>query len=437
MHLKKLLIIGLFAFPGLQSVYAQQDTMYFVKQGILVNKQAISASEVDSIILYNPGNVMSAITDTLYFIKNGIVINKQAINSAIDSLIFYPPPELNSSVSVLIDNNSVWKDENGLEIKAQGGCILKDGLTFHWIGPQFEPGYRFIAVNHYISTDLKNWIKLTPLLTPLSPGMADISVNSSTWVGRPCVLKRAENDYVMWVELGKLSTSSFRNRYAVFESVNIGGPWTFVRQYESLPDRTGTQRGLGDLSAYHDASTGNAYILYTFDRDQTNGFQSITKLSDDFRSIESIVAEFRKTQGSCYEAAAIFKRGATYYYIMSETRGWQPSDTWYRTSDTLGPETGWSTISMAKRDPYPGTRSYFTQHDFVLPLQGTDGTTFIFCGDRWSVYAGNDYGNQAGRQAWFPLKFDDHGIITICGPDFEENGGDWILNVDKGTWSKP
>lgn len=436
-YLTKTLIISLTILLGFQPLFAQQDTMYFVKQGIVVNKQAIHATAIDSMVFYNPGINMPEVTDTIYFTKNGIVVNKQAIDLSIDSVVFYPSPVPNPGVTVLIDNNSVWNDVNGSEIKAQGGCIIQDGMTFHWIGPEFEPGYRFIAVNHYISSDLKNWEKLAPILTPGSPGMEEISVNASTWVGRPNILKHAENDYVMWVELGKLSTSSYRNRYAVFEATDIAGPWTFVHQYESLPDRTNTERGLGDLGAYYDASTGNAYILYTFDRDQTNGFQSITKLSDDFRSIGSIVAEFRKTQGSCYEAASIFKRGAKYYYTMSETRGWQPSNTWYRTSDTIGPETGWSTISMAKRDPYPGTKSYYTQHDFILPVQGISDTTYIYFGDRWSVYSGNDYGNQTGRQAWFPLKFDETGIMTICGPDFEGNGGDWLLNVTEGNWSIP
>jgi hypothetical protein len=72
-----------------------------------------------------------------------------------------------------INNNSVWNDVSGNEIKAQGGCILKDGSTYHWFGPHFESSDKdFRAINHYTSTDLKNWTKQTAALTPSTPGMS-------------------------------------------------------------------------------------------------------------------------------------------------------------------------------------------------------------------------------------------------------------------------
>jgi hypothetical protein len=352
-----------------------------------------------------------------------------------------PSPHLKSAQVQFIDNNSVWNDVDGNEIKAQGGCIIQEGSTFHWFGPQFEStDYNFRAINHYTSTDLKSWTKQTPALTPSSPGMSSIPIYSTSWVGRPWVMKHGTNDYVMWIELGKLSGSSYRNRYGVFYASSLSGTWTFARAYESLPDASGTQYGLGDLGAYHDASTGNAYILYSFDKNETNGCQAIVKLSSDFRSVLTpaqggFVAEFPKSGYYCKEAAAIFKRGSTYYHIMSETRGWRPSNTWYRTATSIGDASVWSALTQASMDPTGDAYSFRTQHDFVLPITGSLGTTYVYCGDRWSIFGTNDYNGAVGRQAWFPLSFDSSGNITINAPNFSSNGGDWYLDVPDGTWS--
>ena len=342
--------------------------------------------------------------------------------------------------SVQIDNHSVWNDINGEEIKAQGGSIIQEGDTFHWIGPEFEAGnYHFHAINHYTSTDLKNWTKQSPLLTPGTPGMSSIPVYSTTWVGRPYVMKHAADDYVMWLELGKLGGSEYRNRIAVFHAPSLYGPWTFGQVYASLPDAQGVEYGIGDLGAFHDVSTGNAYLLYTFDKNETNGCQAIVKLSSDFRSVLSpsqggVVAEFAKSGYHCKEAAAMFKRGSTYYYFMSETRGWRPSNTWYRTASSIESDSVWSELKQVKLGPTGDAYSFRTQHDFVLPVSGTDTTTYIYCGDRWSLYTATDYDNAVGRQAWFPLVFDAAGAPAITAPDFSDNGGDWYIDAATGQW---
>lgn len=330
-----------------------------------------------------------------------------------------------------IDNNSIWEDTNGDEIKAQGGCIIQDGNIFHWIGPHFEAENKnFLGINHYTSSDLTTWTKEAPILTPGSSGMSNIPIYSTTWVGRPWIFKRNSADWVMWLELGKLSGSQYRNRYAVFAASDISGPWTFIRQYESLPDLSGTQRAMGDLGGYQDGT--DAYILYTYDKTEANECQHIVKLSSDFRSVSNIVAEFEKSGYYCKEAAAVFKNGSTYYYFMSETRGWRPSKTWYRTSNSMG--ATWSGLKEVNMGPIADAYSFRTQHDFVLPVTGTNATTYIYCGDRWSLYGTTDYNNVIGRQAWFPLTFDTNGNPTIEAPNFSDDGGDWYIDVTAGIW---
>jgi hypothetical protein len=348
-------------------------------------------------------------------------------------------PIISDTTSVFIDNNSTWYDTNGEEIKAQGGCIIQENNCFHWFGPHFEStDYHFRAINHYTSTDLKNWTKQSPALTPDSPDMNSIQVTSGSWVGRPWVMKHNVNDYVMWVEIGKLPGSKYRNRYGVFYASSLNGSWTFARAYESLPDSNGIQFGLGDLGAYHDVSTGNAYILYSFDKNETNGCQAIVKLSSDFRSVLTpeqggCIAEFPKSGYYCREAAAIFKRDSTYYYTMSETRGWRPSDTYYRTARSI--ESGWSAEKKVIFKPADEPYSCRTQHDFVLPVTGSLSTTYIYIGDRWSLFKLTDYNNTVGRQAWFPISFDSNGDITINAASLHENGGDWMIDVQTGEFT--
>lgn len=147
---------------------------------------------------------------------------------------------------------------------------------------------------------------------------------------------------------------------------------------------------------------GNAYLLYTFDKNEANGYQAIVKLSPDFRRVLSpreggVIAEFPKPGSNCREAAAMFKRAATYYYIMSETRGWRPSNTWYRTASSVGPVAQWSALLQVAVTPAGDAYSFRTQHDFVLPFTGSSTTTYIYCGDtNWNGKADNGLRVTAG-----------------------------------------
>jgi hypothetical protein len=340
-----------------------------------------------------------------------------------------------------IDNHSLWRDAEGQEIKAQGGCILQDGSVYHWIGPAFAgENFHFHALNHYASADLQSWKKQAPILAPDMPGLSAVPISATSWVGRPWVMKRAAGDYVMWIEAGKLANSAYRNRFAVFHATALAGPWAFDTVYASLPDSTGAPQSLGDLGAYHDVSAGNAYLLYTFDKVEANGYQAIVKLSPGYRRIlrpadGGVVAEFPKTEYYGQEAAAMFKRGSLYYHIMSDTRGWRPSVTRYRTASRIGPASVWSALKAVKLQPAGDTFSFRTQHDFVLPVTGSETTTYVYCGDRWSLYDGRDYDSAVGRQAWFPLSFDAAGALILNAPDFAANGGDWNLDLRTGSWS--
>jgi uncharacterized protein (TIGR02145 family) len=65
-------------------VFAQNDTMYVMKDGFVINKQSIKAADVDSIKFFS--------LDTMSFVKNNQVVHKQSIQTSdVDSVIFYNP----------------------------------------------------------------------------------------------------------------------------------------------------------------------------------------------------------------------------------------------------------------------------------------------------------------------------------------------------------
>lgn len=103
------------------NLYAQKDTLYAMKAGLIINKQAITKSNADSIIFYKPtvnttnkiskGNLSAtdnlSVNDTLYIMKSGTIINKQSVKPVdLDSIIFYKPSidevvTLNDNVKII------------------------------------------------------------------------------------------------------------------------------------------------------------------------------------------------------------------------------------------------------------------------------------------------------------------------------------------------
>lgn len=86
----------------------------------------------------------------------------------------------------------------------------------------------------------------------------------------------------------------------------------------------------------------------------------------------------------------------------------------------------WSELKVIATTP-SSTDSLNTQHDFIMEVQGSQGTTYIYCGDRWSNYAGGDMSK--GVYAWIPLSFTADGTPIINGIT------SWSIDAAQGTWS--
>jgi hypothetical protein len=344
---------------------------------------------------------------------------------------------------VLIENNTVWLDTNGDPIMAQGGCIIEVDGTYHWFGPYFvnRGDHGFKEIRHYTSTDLKNWTRESG--GELKLGTPTVPFDDDDWVGRPYVLwNEPTSKYVMWIEWSDGEPGT-RNKYVVFTADDLyaDNAWTYHAVYKTLPDATGTHYTMGDMGMYQEGS--DAYLLYTFDKDGQNASYAFLKLSDDFLAplspvpgnyVEFSGGTWKKYDGDHREAHAVFKRDGIYYHFSSNTRGFRPSETSYRTAtNMIGP---WSERKVVPTDPHTET-SFQTQHDFVLTVNGSAGTTYVYVGDRWPNLVNpaiedeeDKYVGTTGYYAWFPITFDENGVPTIHGLD------QWYLDVKAETWSE-
>ena len=66
---------------------------------------------------------------------------------------------------------------------------------------------------------------------------------------------------------------------------------------------------------------------------------------------------------------------------------------------------------------------HVTQTGFFITVKGTEDTTVIFCGDRWSDFAGNGI----GYNQWCPVTF--NGTTPVFN-----SLSQWSLDAVKGTW---
>ncbi len=415
-------------------------------------------------------------------------------------LALLPAAVVNAAMQT-IANDAQWTDTQGVPIKAQGGCIIEENGTYHWFGPDFimdpanhDNDAQFHAINHYTSTDLKNWTYQSG--GRITVGMNNIPFQTWTWVGRPWVLKRAgtPTTYVMVIEMG--GGPGGRNHYAFLTATDLyaQNAWTFRsdKLKNSLPDSGGTPRTLGDLGVYQEGA--KAWLLYSFDpysnlvdwEQKTKEQISPANLQNHGHAIVELnPGDFMTPLSSqdtwCYvqflspepvpadwtnyvrEAAAVFKKDGKYYYFTSAANGWNSTKTRYRTktAPATGPELinpmtgyGWSDLADVPTSPSASADSFNTQHDFVLPVTGTSGTTFMYCGDRWSNFtSGYD---TSDNYRWFPLTFNNNGEPTINGytnwqidtvtglsqqtdslqnPGFESEFTDWSRSGSVQPWT--
>jgi hypothetical protein len=168
-------------------------------------------------------------------------------------------------------------------------------------------------------------------------------------------------------------------------------------------------------------------------RKYLNQSLAIFELSADFLRLKRKLFEgFDNVNGnpkvvprdqSSREASHVVKVGDTYYWFSSGLVGWNSSATKYSTASNLaGP---WSDLKVLRTD-LRSEDSYNTQHDFVFPVAGSETTTYVYAGDRYSQWTRRG----TGRNIFLPLVFVNGEPVLRWCPE-------WIIDPATGRWQEP
>ncbi|GGR73379.1 MULTISPECIES: RICIN domain-containing protein [Streptomyces] len=287
-----------------------------------------------------------------------------------------------------IANGIQFTDTSGNPVHAHGGGVIKVGGYYYWFGEDRNSDNTFRSVDAYRSTDLRNWEFRARVLTRSSA--AELS---TAYIERPKVVyNAATGKFVMWMHKEN-GTDYGEARAAVAVSDTVDGTYTYRGSFRPLG-----QYMSRDLTTYVDTD-GTAYLVSAANE---NYDLHIYRLTADYTGIAGLVAN--PWPGGHREAPALFKRGGVYFMLTSGATGWNPNQQQYATATSLtGPWTSWKAVG--------DSTAYGSQTAYVLPVQGTSGTSYLYLGDCW----GNSFGGTVNdsRYVWLPLAFPTATSMTM------------------------
>ncbi|GIH25342.1 beta-xylosidase [Acrocarpospora phusangensis] len=293
------------------------------------------------------------------------------------AVVAQPAPA--QAAPVTITNGTQFRDTAGNVVHAHGGGMLKSGAYHYWFGENRNADNTFRAVSVYRSTDLLNWEFRRDVLTRTSN--AELNVAN---IERPKVIYNSSTGrYVMWMhkENGRDYGEA---RAAVASSATIDGDYTYHGSFRPLG-----QHMSRDITLFNDG--GTAYMISAADE---NYDLHIYRLTADYLNVASLVGNF--WNDAHREAPAMFKRGSTYFLLTSAATGWNPNQAKYATASSVsGPWSGWTNTG-------DGT-TFGSQPAYVLPVQGTSTTSYLYLGDRWAGAWGGPVNDS--QYVWLPITF--------------------------------
>jgi hypothetical protein len=305
-----------------------------------------------------------------------------------------------SAATATLTPGTMWTDTAGQRLQAHGAGIFTVGSTYYMVGEDKSAGSTFTAVACYSSTDLVHWTRQSNALSRQASG----DLAAGRIVERPKVLyNSATGRYVMWVHID--NTSYLDRRAGVATSTTPCGPYTYL----------GSTRPLGnqsrDLGLFKD-DDGTAYLMH----DDPAGSLRIDRLSVDYTAAQSAVATFPEI-----EAPAIAKVGGRYFLLGSHLTGWSTNDNVYATATSIGgPWSAFTNVAPA------GTRTYDSQTSFLLPVQGSAGTSYVYIGDRWNAGDLN-----SSLPVWLPITLTSSGTAALSWYP------SWGIDTATGTTTLP
>lgn len=328
-----------------------------------------------------------------------------------------------------IKNDTFWKTKDGQPLNSQGGGIFKfvdpkSGVKkYYWYGVQYVeanlyrndysvtyPNATFQSVTCYSSTDLINWTNEGDVLSKI-----ETNKSGKTWVGRLGVAYIAElKKYAMFVQHG--------NQVLITTSATPTGEFKWHQRINMEP-MIGTSN-TGDQTVFTDDDTGKSYLVYSYGRGRNKIYISEIGVKDGKVNLLDCTQIFK---GESREGNCMFKYKGKFYMYASNIYGWDGSLAYYLVADNVrGPYLPTNKMAITKGSE--ADYAHVSQTGFFVNVKGTSTETVIYCGDRWSNFAGNGL----GYNQWVPLSFEGKTpyFNSLNSWNLEEKTGKWSVADD-------
>ena len=289
-----------------------------------------------------------------------------------------------------ITNGVQFKDTSGNVIHAHGGCLLKHQDYYYWYGEYRDSSNYFLGVRCYRSLDLVNWEYRGEVLSPSSAQ----ELNRCN-VERPKVMyNAATKEFVMWMHWEN-GVHYGEARAAVAYCKTPDGKFTYIRSFRPMVTTGVTDHGLPgymsrDCNVFVD-SDGKGYFISAANE---NMDLHLYELTPDYKDVASLKAKLYV--GQQREAPCLIKRNGYYYLITSGCTGWKPNQAKYAYSRDLA--SGWSSLYNLGN-----STTYNSQPAYIVAVQGTEETSYLYTGDRWAGAWGGKVNDS--QYVWLPLEF--------------------------------
>jgi hypothetical protein len=323
------------------------------------------------------------------------------------------------AASQIIQNDVFWKDLSGNPIYSQGGGVFKFADTYYWYGVKYEgavtycknPAKKvanavFSAVTCYSSKDLVNWKFENNVLSAETGGTLDPSI----WVGRLGVAYNGNTKkYVLVTQY-----QGTPNTTQLFATCSTPGGKFTIDHTQAVIENV-VNNNAGDQTIFVD-DDGKAYLVFSNQNGRANTYVAPLRASD-FLAVEPAKKVFG---GAGREGNCMFKYKGRYYICSSDLHGWNASHCYYiSATDIFGPYSTEAIMENTDLD-----FCHVTQTGFFITVNGTKDTTVLFCGDRWSDFAGNGL----GYNQWCPLSFNGNLPVFNSLSQFK-------IDAEAGTWN--
>lgn len=315
-----------------------------------------------------------------------------------------------AAAPVTFTNGVQFTDPAGKVVRGHDGGMIKVGRYYYWFGvnPYASNRFRYIAV--YRSTNLRTWQFRRHVLTEGSvPGVENLQ--------RPKVIYNARTrQYVLFMRKENHPAPLKENQVAIATSPTVDGPYTYRGHFRPLGERS------FDVSVFQDDDRNRtAYLISTTGTRQQH--LTIYRLTPDYLSV---AAREHVLRNVTREAQTMFKRNGVYFLVTSGVTGWQPNQAKYSTATSIkGP---WSAMANLG-----DSITYGSQPTYVLPVQGSATTSYLYLGDRHgNAWKGN---LNDSEHVWLPLRFPTGRTLTMRW--YPRVSIDTATGVVKGVGSSP